>query len=567
MTIIDREEIKLFRSRLYWEGVAPLFKHGDKSLKPLPRFKRDEKKNFIVPADRIMSYFQDQVQALNFVSSEGYIQGLYELFDALTQGAAPFSFDCGVAVAESDILEADPATAVQYLTRNIIATYFSTLKTHQGDVDPSLLIPGLGKAIEKSKAGRDYGTLARRVQDETREFLSQNHPWRDYLSRINDTQLLCTLVGVPPEPVSTETAEQILEKARFEVEKYNRVLAKILNSREKLAREEKNERKYIKALKGLEQVTVTVLGKINAFFDDARSLTDLPGISPGSWITPETDQRLKFNCIRLFMRFKGRSREEIQALRLDQILSPASLRYRIHLLLQYPHLAGYCGEFRDHPDYGPLYLALFQFQFQNLVNLMETLDLETGETEIEHLSLWLEETKALVDKMGLSPDDLGDEKKEVITAYLALVGRVHHRHLALVVDCRDDVIALTQDRNMEVTTGMRRLLFDTCFRTLELYARKKLPLDECNVGIRRRLETYAVNYTPQRGFYQVLFVRFVGNEGGSRPGAFTELLASSPTFLEALLSILSEGRTMANRLRESQIEYARTLLKEHFGRQ
>ena len=218
-------------------------------------------------------------------------------------------------------------------------------------------------------------------------------------------------------------------------------------------------------------------------------------------------------------------------------------------------------------DYGPLYLALFQFQFQNLVNLMETLDLETGETEIEHLSLWLEETKALVDKMGLSPDDLGDEKKEVITAYLELVGRVHHRHLALVVDCRDDVIALTQDRNMEVTTGMRRLLFDTCFRTLELYARKKLPLDECNVGIRRRLETYAVNYTPQRGFYQVLFVRFVGNEGGSRPGAFTELLASSPTFLEALLSILSEARTMANRLRESQIEYARTLLKEHFGRQ
>jgi len=238
MTILNEDKIIKFREKLYNKKVSKLLQQGGKGLKPLEKYKKDEKGKTLVYTREITRFFLKQIEKAQSPFPDQYFDALYTLLQIMSRGAEPISFNCGLSISQEDIQEADLKTTIELLTTNIIITYFNTLKTYKGTVDTSLLEPDLKSLISKSNAGRDYKGLVSNTLTGLIKSLGEDKPWRDYLNDINDADLICRLAGARLPSMKKETMTGIIEKSRSEILGFNELFTKILLTRDQLASKE-----------------------------------------------------------------------------------------------------------------------------------------------------------------------------------------------------------------------------------------------------------------------------------------------------------------------------------------
>lgn len=558
MTTLSADKVKKFRDKLFQKRVSKLLQKGGKGLKPLDRYRKDEKGRTLVPVDKIIRFFSKEMEKAGAFHPDQYFDGLFTLFKVLSQGAEPFTFECGFSVSEQDIQQADIKTTIELLTKNLIITYFSNLKTIKDQIDTGLLTPDLASIIQKSNAGRDYRDLVGNTLTKLISSLGQDKPWREYLDDINDADLVCRLTGAKLPSMKKEILAGIILKSRKEIQAYNAMFRKVINTREQMAEHEKNDKKYLKAMQRLDEATQAILKKIDTYMEAAHSFMKIIGLTTEA-VLGKTDGELKENLTRLFLGFKPGTDD------LSDILTTmgfATARYRLNMLFGYPDIALYSRAFRVDDRFRGFYYDLFRLLFRELKEKIEQLPLDGDETLFRLFKQNLSEAVRAVDTLALEPEDLVEEKYAVRDAYVALVQEISYEKLGAVLDTRELVCLVTQDRTREIMAPIRSALLKNCFSTLGRYAEEPLAADRAKNGIRKRLHYFALHYKPQRAFYQLFFATYVGKADSALSPYLSQFMQKNKHFVFALLMLFSDENSMHDLLAKNQISHARTLLEK-----
>ncbi len=556
MTILNDNRLKKFREKLYSQKVPALFQHGGKGLNPLKKYKKDENGRPIVKTQEITRFFLGEMEKADFVFPDPYFDGLYTLFNVMSKGAEPVSFDCGFSISQEDIQKADNKTTIELLTTNIIITFFNTLKTYQGNVDRTLLAPDLKDLVTKSIAGRDYKGLVSNTLTSLTKSLEEDKPWGEYLEDINDTDLICRLAGSKLPTMKKETLSAIIAKSRREILGYNEIFTKLLHTREQTASKEVNKKNYLKSMEKIDTATFGVLKKIDTYLVSAHRLMRIMDLSP-EVVIGKTDAALKQNLIWLF--FNGLP-DKLEQTDILNHLGIATARYRLNLLFNFPAITQYCRVFKSEDNYNTLYFDLFRLLFRELVKKINDLDLEDPDTDLRLLKQYLTEIHRAVDKLDLELKDLPEDKQAVRDAYTSLILRTEFDVIDVVLGLCEMVCLATQDQDKEIMVAVRSALLEAGFSTLEKYAKEGLPADRAKPGIKKRLHSYALHYKPQREFYSSFFRTYVGS--GPRPVSphLNQFIQTNKHFAAALLMVFSDEKAMNDLIADKQITHAAELL-------
>ena len=560
MTRHSLDKIREFRTELYTLRDPLLFKNGAKGLAPLGSFELDGAGKVVISVERIIRFFINTIAIDKLMVPEDYLGALGELLRALGSEARPFSFDCGVSVSEKDIQEADTKTTIHHLTKNIIISYFNRLKGGGGDVDGHVVSEALSVTIQKSNAGRDYRSLVETTLKKLIAILGQDKAWREYLEDINDADLVCRLTGAKLPRMGKEVVTGLITKSRQEIQALNQVYSKLLDSCEQVSQNEQNEKKYLKSMAGFHQSMDAVLKKIDDYLGAAHILKQILGLSTGA-LLESLDQDLKANMVHLLFRKHGASGKEFD---ISQVLTHATARHRMNILFQYPHIATYCRELGSDPRYKTVFHDFFILIFTALVDHMDALTPEDEVERFEVLSLYFKEAMDIVQVLGLDEKALATQRAELQRAYTELVARVGYEQIEIVLSFKGTVAELTGDKTLDILTRIREILLSSCIQTLDEYAAGggRLPMDTLKNGIKKRLHNYALHYKPQRSFYRLFFIHYVGREGAVS-NQLMERLKIHKQFILALLTVLSESQSMGSLLYENQMAFAASLVDEY----
>ena len=559
MTILDPDKLGKFRDRLYRRKVVKLFQDGARGLAPLKKYKKDDKGRTLVFTKDITRYFLKEVTASGTPFPDEYFAALFSLFETMSQGSEPVSFDCGFSVSQEDIQAADNKTTIELLTTNIIITYFNNLKTYKGAVDKTLLAPNLKALIEKSNAGRDYKSLVSNTLTGLTRSIAEDKPWRDYLEDLNDADLICRLAGARLPSMEKEVMARIIGKSRREVLGLNDLLTKLLNTRSQLTAEEANQKKFLKTMEKLNTATIGTLKKIDAYLGAAHRLIRILNLSAQT-VMGRTDGQLKSNLVRLFMGAGSVRDDQPYPADIVSRLGVAGIRYRLNMLFSFPELTVYAGTLKTDDAYTPLFISLFKLLYEDMARKLEGAAAEAGEGELKPIGRNLRELIRAVDRLGLEGGHLTDEKQRIRNAYTDLAGRVDYTTLPWVVEMGEAVCRATQDRTRETMAALREALITASFSSLRRYAEKSLPADRAKYGIKKRLNAYAMHYKPQREFYRIFFERYVATDSPSPH--LVRIMAENKLFAAALLMIFSDEKSMADLIPEHQISRSQALLAE-----
>ncbi|MCG8617906.1 MAG: hypothetical protein MI802_16955 [Desulfobacterales bacterium] len=561
MKTLSDETVKKFRERLYRRKVSKLLQQGTKGLKPLKKFKRDEKGLLIVPTKSISRFFFTEMEKAGTPYPDQYFDSLYTLFRILSKEAEPISFDCGFSISEEDIQDADNKNTIELLTTNLIITYFNNLKTHKGTVDTAILKPGLQEIITKSSAGRDYKSLVSKTLTTLIGSLAEDKPWREYLDDINNADLVCRLAGAKLPSMEKAALAGIIAKSRHEIKSLNDVFSKILMTREQMALKEKNKKKFLKAMEKMNEATLTVLQKINAYLEAAQSFMRILDLSPGV-VMGKTDPILMQNLTRLFFGAKTDRIDKLHKVDLVATLGISAARYRLGMLFKYPAITTYCCRFKSEESYQRLYFDLFRLLYKDLAHKLSGLDRESTETELRLLGQQITEIQRAVDNLILEPLDLPEEKQTVREAYVDLIGRMTYTQLDTLMKTNEQICRVTQDTTREIMAAIRDTLVTSAFSALDEYTRESLTADRAALGIKKRLHAYARHYKPQREFYRLFFITYIGTKARPMTTHLTKLVQTNKLFAAAMLMVLSDEKGMKDLLGPDQTGHARELLIE-----
>ncbi|HCY88528.1 MAG TPA: hypothetical protein DHV36_25560 [Desulfobacteraceae bacterium] len=561
MKTLNDETAKKFRERLYQRKVSNLLQHGTKGLNPLKKYKRDEKGLLVVSTKSISRFFFTEMGKNGTPYPDQYIESLYTLFRILSQEADPISFDCGFSIAEEDIQDAGNKKTIELLTTNLIITYFNNLKTHKGTVDTSLLKPDLKEVIARSSAGRDYKTLVSKTLTALIGSLADDKPWRDYLDDINNADLVCRLAGAKLPSMEKSALAGIIAKSRHEIKSLNDVFSKILMTREQMALQEKNKKKFLKAMEKMNEATLTVLKRINAYLEAAHRLMRILDLSPAV-VLGKTDPVLMQNLTRLFFGAKSDRIDKLENVDLVANLGTAAARYRLSMLFKYPDITRYCCRFKSEKTYRRLYFDLFRLLYKDLAEKLSGLTRESTESELKLLGQQIVEMQRAVDNLRLAPLDLPEEKKAVRNAYVDLISRVDYTQLDTILANNAQICRVTQDTTLEIMAGIRETLVTSAFSSLTEYTRESLTADKAALGIKKRLHAYARHYKPQREFYRIFFTTYVGSKAQPMTAHLSKIVQTNKLFAAAMLMVLSDEKGMKDVLGPDQTAHARDLLIE-----
>lgn len=556
MKTLSADTVKKFRDRLYHKKVSRLLQHGTKGLSPLKKYKKDEKGHIIVSTKSVSRFFFREMETAGTPYPDQYFESLHTLFSVLGKDADPISFNCGFSISEEDIQHAGNKKTIELLTTNLIITYFNNLKTHKGTVDPSLLTPDLKNVIAKSNAGRDYKALVSTTLTALIGTLAEDKPWRQYLEDINDADLVCRLAGSRLPSMEKSALAGIIAKSRQEIKSYTDVFSKILSAREQMADQEKNKKKYLKAMEKMDQANLTILQKINDYLRAASRFMRIIGLSPEA-VMGDADTVLMENLIRLFF---GVQPDEVETVDLMSTLGVSAARYRLNMLFGFPYITRYCCRLRSESRYQKLYTDLFRLLYQDLAGKLSALDGESAETDLRMLGQHIQELQRAVDNLALEPADLPDNKLTVRQAYVDLVRRIDFACLGPLMNHTGPVCGVTQDTTLEMMSDIRKALVESAFSALETYTREPRTADRAALGIKKRLHAHARHYKPQREFYRLFFETYVGT--GSHPVSpyLERLIQTGKPVATALLMVLSDEKGMKDLLGPDQTAHAKDLL-------
>ncbi len=370
--------------------------------------------------------------------------------------------------------------------------------------------------------------------------------------------MVCQLAGANLPKLDNNVLTDILRKSRKELQNYNAFFTKLLNTREQLADQEKNNKKYLKAMDRLDEATHAILKKIDTYLLSARSFMKIIGLSSEVFFGPN-DAELKQNLAWLFI---GCKPGESTGRDISQYLSYATARYRLNLLFEYKEITLFCRAYKGDDAYKDLFFDIFRLHFNEIIEKMKQLALFPDETNIRHLAQSLFETQRLIENFVLEETLLVDEKQDVRDAYVDLIKAIPFESLGPVLEFLENICKVTQDRSREIMAPIRTCLLETCFLTLTQYADQPLAADTVQNEIKKRIHYYAMHYKPQRSFYQTFFPIYVGKRDGSSSIHLSELIQKNKPFAVALLMVFSDSKSMEELLRPDQIANAKTLLEK-----
>jgi hypothetical protein len=555
MTILNLDDVKKFKERLFQKNISELMRSGSEGLNPVSMCRKNEQGQIIVPVRTIVEFFFNLFEKEELFNPDTYISTLYYLLKEITKESDEYFFESDISVAEKDIYEADTKTTIELLTKNIIITYFNHVKIEpEPDAEDFVLLdPQLQAIIKISNSGRDYRSLVERTLKKLVEILNHDNTWRKCLLYMNRASLVCRLVGTKLPQIDKKVLASYIQQSRVEINKEAVLFSKIINTREMLIKEEANLKNFLKTMEKLRVALNSVIGKMNNYFFYAKSFMLTLGASSDVFLG-EIDAELKENLARVILNYSVEDSESYLQ------LNYASLRYRINRLLAQSDLTFYFKEIQNQETYKLCYLNIFKVYYDRLLSLMVKMAETPLEMDIKRLDNVLFECKKVIKNLSLDIHLFEDEKFEIRKAYVELLKVVSVEQTDELIDLALTVVSVTQDKSGEFFEVVRKVLLSDSFTALRHIDIKSIKPDEIKKTIQKTLYGYSIHYRPRREFYNTFFKTYIGAKNKPPSVFIKELITTNQPLALAILKVLSEKDAVMNPLPESSREYASDLM-------
>lgn len=557
MTRFDIERIRKFRDRLYQKHVADVVKKGSHGLKPIQRYRHDDQGRLVVSTKEIADFFSRHVQPEHVVDAEEYVETLYLLFKVFGQEAEEYSFEGYFSVSEGAIQEADNKTTIEFLTKNLINTYFSNLKTPAGGVNSSLLTKDLSHIIALSGEGRDYRTLVSNMLEKLIRTLTQEKSWRECFDYINDASLVCRLVGAKLPKIDPNVLDEIVLDARKDISGHVITLSKILNTQDRAAAGTLDRQMHSDLSGKLDTALHAVLQKIDIHLSCAWRFMKIIGRTPETFFG-KADSKLRDALARAFFGFQqDRNTEYFRQ------ADYSIMRYHITRLFEFENIAAYCRGFQYEEEFSEYYFRVFRLYFSQLIKKLDELVCSETTDGLGNLKNSLTEMKKAVQTLALEENELEAEKKSVQEKYVEMICRTNPEKLPDVMDIKANVEKVTFKGYENFPDRIREALLETCFAVIKSNPEGTVKADVLQSKIQKQLYIFSVYYKPQRYFYQNFFEKYVGQKEAQTPSKhLADLYKSNRYIAFALLSVFSDPIHVSQLLPADQIDYSKQLLKK-----
>lgn len=556
MTILKKDRINRFRDRLYQKKMPRLFKAGSEGLRPIKRSKTNEQGNIIIPTKEIINFFQTSVTSGAFIDADQYFSNLYLLFSILAKDSSHYTFESDVQISVADINKATNKKAIEYLTSNLIISFFDNVHLSDGSDSDPVLQKDLKQVIKTANEGRDYKNLVSNTLQTMVQTLKKDKPWRESLDDIQTAALVCRLVGAKLPQIDKDVLSKNIVQARSEIKQDLALFNKILNTKTELIKAETDQKKLFKTMKKLDTATSGVLKKIDTFLSYAHTFISAIGSSSQDFL--DTSDALLKNCIaRFFFEFRTTEAAPPQS---TSVLNYSTTRYRMGILFDYPELTRFTTGLKQEEKYAPCFDDLFGLFFNEIIKQTERLSVaETMNTR--NLESCLGETLRLVDTFGLKKEDMASEKKSIKKQFLSLVRSTSHEQLPAILALKEKILRVIQDDDKELLEDVRKVLVDNCFANLTGLDIETTSADELNKTVRKLILSYSIYYKPQRFFYHNFFTQYVGNaDEETLTKEFSDISRSKKRLAVSILSLFSDVNHVGDLLSAKQIEHADSLL-------
>lgn len=561
MTILSEDKIIRFRNKLYQKTVPRILKSGGKDLNPMTISKVDAQGKFIVLTKEITGFFLSVMEGVASHNSDQYVADLYLLFDVLTKEAENYSFLSDMRISEKEISEASNKMTIEYLTKNIIITYFNLVKLPNGQINRELLDHDLKNIIKLSNEGRDYKTLIGRVLENLVETLKLAKPWRQSLEDIEDAALVCRLVGARLPQIDKTVLSRIVSESRAEIKNNVLIFSKLLNTRAQSLNAEQDHKPDIKTLDKLDQAIIALLKKIDSYLNYAHRFIKLIGASTQGFLG-QVDANLRADIAAFFFDYEV---TESHGPEVNPPRNFASSRYRMATLFDYPQLTVFSRSLLKDNAYRECVLDSFRMYYTELIKQMVRLSMPDSAKDFKKIEAYIAEIIRMIRNFELEPEVLRPLKKEVQSKYISLIRVIPLEPLSTLTGMKENISMAIQDESKSLLEDIRKALEEACYLRLMTFDIESMTYDELHLEILKLLTGYALNYKPQRFFYQKFLARYVMEADGALSGYMTDLLKTKRSMALNLLGIFSDPKYVGDFISKEQMALSEQLHKRFLG--
>ena len=556
MTTLKKDRVIRFRERLYQKKMPRLLRKGSKDLNPIKKSKTDQQGNTVIATKEIVAFFHNSVKSGTFIDADQYFDSLYLLFRILAADSKKYTFKSDVQISVEDINAAVNKKAIEYLTTNLIISFFDNIHLSDGTADDVFLEKDLKKVIITTNAGRDYRTLVGNTLQTMVKTLEEDKPWRESLDDIQTAALVCRLVGAKLPQIDKQVLSKNILQARAEMKKDVEFFQKILKTRENLIKEESNQKNYLQTMKKLDAATVGILKKVDTFLGYAYTFISAIGTSQQGFLGL-SDADMKHGIARFFFEYQDDDSDTPDR---SMVMSYATTRYRMGMLLGYPELTRFTKSLKQEKKYQHLFNKLFSVYYDEIIKQLARLS-QAKKINTRNLESCIGETLRLIDTFGIKKESLEDKKRDVQKRFLSLVRHTRQKQLPDIIALKEKISRVTQDETKELLEDTRRVLIDNCYSNLTGLETDNVNADTLQKTVRKLIQSYSMYYKPQRFFYQNFFSTYVGEADDSVSESLSAIINTKRILAISMLTLFSDSAHMGGRLAENQIEYADQLLQ------
>ncbi len=541
------------RDRLFQRQVPRLMQEGDKGLKPLHRYERNDDKKVVVSLPGVEALFFKLMEDMGFVNADDYLGHLEKYLEIFRQGSETCSFAEFSIIPEREILGAENQDKIDLLTKNLINAYFKSLVTEPDSVNDLLLKDKFKLLITVAGFGQDGEALVRNALERLIARLEDGKSWRDSIDDINQASLVCRLLGSNLPAIAKQVLDPIILEIRKELVGHNQTLGKIFNATDKLHAQGLDRKKHEAVQTKLDLATKGLLKKIDQYLFHVLHLMGAVNAS-SAVLFGRLDSPFKDNLVRMFFDYTQAGSTGRDS------LDVSKMRYRLNTLLKYENITRFCRELQHSRQHQGRFLDLFRLCFRSLEQEITALSSLSAFDTIRFKTV-AHELKKAQDRLALDPDALPDEKDSILEPYLTIIETCPPGHLESLMALYDDLVRITWDRSREVGDRLRDVLLRGCFSALFSFE-IDADMDDKSIEpkILQLIYSYSVYYKPQRYFFQNFFHTYLGHDDGSPSQHLAGFIKEKPRTFMALLSLFSNPRYVSELLPEKQMEIAKMLL-------